>query len=57
MISGSRREMKLPIVWLFLSILGALKLFGFLGVVVGPAVLSLAFACYRIYTEGRKAAA
>ncbi len=51
------REMKLPILWLFLSILGALKLFGFLGVVVGPAVLSLAFACYRIYTEGRKAAA
>jgi hypothetical protein len=28
-----------------------------LGVVVGPAVLSLAFACYRIYTEGRKAPA
>jgi predicted PurR-regulated permease PerM len=51
------REMKLPVLWLFLSILGALKLFGFLGVVVGPAVLSLAFACYRIYTEGRKAPA
>ncbi len=51
------REMKLPVLWLFLSILGALKLFGFLGVVVGPAVLSLAFVCYRIYTEGRKAVA
>jgi predicted PurR-regulated permease PerM len=51
------REMKLPVLWLFLSILGALKLFGFLGVVVGPAALALAFACYRIYTEGRKAPA
>jgi predicted PurR-regulated permease PerM len=51
------REMKLPVLWLFLSILGALKLFGFLGVIVGPAVLSLALACYRIYTEGRKVAA
>ncbi len=51
------REMKLPVLWLFLSILGALKLFGFLGVVVGPAVLSLAFVCYRIYTEGRKSVA
>lgn len=51
------REMKLPVLWLFLAILGGLKLFGFLGVIVGPAALALAFACYRIYTEGRKAAA
>jgi len=51
------REMKLPVLWLFLSILGALRLFGFLGVVVGPAALALAFACYRIYTEGRRSAA
>jgi predicted PurR-regulated permease PerM len=48
------REMKLPTLWLFLAIIGALKLFGFLGVVVGPATLSLAFACYRIYTQERK---
>jgi predicted PurR-regulated permease PerM len=48
------REMKLPTLWLFLAIIGALKLFGFLGVVVGPAILSLAFACYRIYAEERK---
>ena len=48
------REMKLPVLWLFLAILGGLKMFGFLGVIVGPAVLALAFACYRIYTEGRK---
>lgn len=49
------REMKLPTLWLFLAIIGALKLFGFLGIVVGPATLALAFACYRIYTEERKA--
>lgn len=48
------REMKLPTLWLFLAIIGALKMFGFLGIVVGPAVLSLAFACYRIYAEERK---
>lgn len=48
------REMRLPTLWLFLAIIGALELFGFLGVVVGPATLSLAFACYRIYTEERK---
>jgi predicted PurR-regulated permease PerM len=46
------RGMKLPLLWLFLSILGGLKLFGFLGVVAGPMVLSLALAVYRIYQEG-----
>lgn len=50
------REMRLPTLWLFLAIIGAIKLFGFLGVVVGPAALSLGFACYRIYTEGRRIA-
>ncbi len=51
------KEMRLPTLWLFLAIIGGIKLFGFLGLVVGPAALSLAFACYRIYTEGRKIAA
>lgn len=51
------REMKLPVLWLFLSIVGGLKLFGFLGVVLGPAVLALAFVCFRIYTEGRRSPA
>jgi predicted PurR-regulated permease PerM len=51
------REMKLPVLWLFLAIVGGLKLFGFLGVVLGPAVLALAFACFRIYTEGRRSPA
>jgi predicted PurR-regulated permease PerM len=46
------RGMKLPLLWLFLSIVGGLKLFGFLGVVAGPMILSLALAIYRIYQEG-----
>jgi predicted PurR-regulated permease PerM len=46
------RGMKLPLLWLFLAMIGGLKLFGFLGVVVGPMVLSLALAVYRIYQEG-----
>lgn len=47
------REMKLPLLWLFLAILGGLRLFGFLGVVLGPAVLALALAFVRIYKQGR----
>lgn len=46
------REMKLPLLWLFLAILGGLKLFGFLGIVLGPMVLAVAMALYRIYQEG-----
>jgi predicted PurR-regulated permease PerM len=46
------RRMKLPLLWLFLAIIGGLKLFGFLGVVFGPMVLALALALYRIYQEG-----
>jgi predicted PurR-regulated permease PerM len=48
------RETKLPTLWLFLAILGGLRTFGFLGVLLGPIVLSLFLACYRIYTEGRR---
>lgn len=49
------RETRLPVLWLFLSILGAIRLFGLLGLLLGPATLSLFLACYRIYTEGRRA--
>ena len=47
------RGTKLPLLWLLLAIVGGLKLFGFLGVVLGPAVLALAMACARIYQESR----
>jgi len=45
------RQTKLPLLWLFLSIIGGLRVFGFLGVLIGPAVLSLFLACYNIYME------
>jgi predicted PurR-regulated permease PerM len=48
------KETRLPVLWLFLAILGGLKLFGFLGVLVGPITLALAAACYRIYMETRR---
>jgi predicted PurR-regulated permease PerM len=51
------REMRLPLLWLLLAILGGLKLFGFLGIVVGPIALALAGACYRIYVEERRGVA
>jgi predicted PurR-regulated permease PerM len=49
------RDVKLPVLWLFLSILGGLRAFGFLGLLLGPGALALFLACYRIYTEGRTA--
>jgi predicted PurR-regulated permease PerM len=48
------REMRLPVLWLFLAILGGLKAFGFLGLLLGPATLALFLACYRIYAEERR---
>lgn len=48
------REMKLPVLWLFLAIIGGLRVFGFLGLLLGPAALALFLACYRIYTEERR---
>jgi predicted PurR-regulated permease PerM len=48
------KQTRLPILWLFLALLGGLKVFGFLGILLGPAALSLFLACYRIYMEGRK---
>lgn len=50
------RETKLPMLWLFLAILGGLRAFGFLGLLLGPAALSLFLACYRIYTQGSRRA-
>jgi len=47
------RETKLPVLWLFLALIGGLRTFGFLGLLLGPIILSLFLACYRIYTEGR----
>jgi len=48
------RETRLPVLWLFLALLGGLKTFGFLGILLGPIVLALFLACIRIYSEGRR---
>jgi len=47
--------MRLPLLWLFLAILGGLQSFGFLGLLLGPATLALTLACVRIYVQGRRA--
>lgn len=44
--------MRLPLLWLFLAILGGLQSFGFLGLLLGPAALALTMACVRIYKQG-----
>jgi predicted PurR-regulated permease PerM len=46
------RETKMPVLWLLLALIGGLRTFGFLGLLLGPIILSLFLACYRIYTEG-----
>jgi predicted PurR-regulated permease PerM len=46
--------MQLPLLWLFLAILGGLQSFGFLGLLLGPATLALTLACVRIYMQGRR---
>lgn len=48
------RDTRLPVFWLFLSILGGVRVMGVLGIVVGPAVLALGIACLRIYRESRR---
>ena len=45
------RGIRLPTLWLFLAILGGLKTFGMLGLLVGPAALALFIACWRIYAR------
>jgi predicted PurR-regulated permease PerM len=44
-------EAKLPIFFLFFTILGGLKVYGFLGVFLGPVILSLALAFLSIYKD------
>lgn len=46
--------MRLPILWLFLVIIGGLQSFGFLGILLGPAALALFLACVRIYQQARR---
>jgi predicted PurR-regulated permease PerM len=45
------REFRLPLVLVFFTILGGLKLYGFLGVFLGPVILSMGLAFLQIYRE------
>jgi predicted PurR-regulated permease PerM len=45
------KEFRLPFILLFFTILGGLKLYGFLGVFLGPIILSMGLAFLQIYQE------
>lgn len=44
-------EAKLPIFWLFFTTIGGLEVYGFLGIFLGPIILSLGMAFLSIYRE------
>jgi predicted PurR-regulated permease PerM len=44
-------EAKLPIFWLFFTTIGGLKVYGFLGIFLGPIILSMGMAFLAIYRE------
>lgn len=44
-------EAKLPLFWLFFTTIGGLKVYGILGVFLGPIILSLGMAFLAIYRE------
>ena len=44
-------EAKLPLFWLFFTTIGGLKVYGFLGIFLGPIILSLGLAFLAIYRE------
>ncbi len=44
-------EAKLPIFWLFFTTIGGLKVYGILGIFLGPIILSLGIAFLAIYRE------
>ena len=48
------KKAKLPTLFLFLGLIGGLKLYGVLGLFLGPVILSLFFALVKIYQEEYK---
>jgi len=44
-------EAKLPIFWLFFTTIGGLKVYGILGIFLGPIILSMGMAFLAIYRE------
>ena len=55
MIVSSRT--KIPTLALFFSILGGIKLFGLLGIILGPVVVSIIFTLIEVYRPRKKQAA
>ncbi len=45
------KKAKLPAFFLFIGILGGLKVYGLLGILFGPLVVTLLFAFVQIYRE------
>jgi predicted PurR-regulated permease PerM len=54
MIVSSRT--KIPTLALFFSILGGIKLFGLLGIILGPVVVSIIFTLIEVYRPGKRQA-
>ena len=48
------KKAKLPTLFLFLGLIGGLRLYGVLGLFLGPVILSLFFALIKIYQEEYK---
>jgi predicted PurR-regulated permease PerM len=44
-------EAKLPVFWLFFTTIGGLKVYGFIGIFLGPIILSMGMAFLAIYRE------
>jgi predicted PurR-regulated permease PerM len=45
------KEAKLPVFWLFFTTIGGLKVYGFIGIFLGPIILSMGMAFLAIYRE------
>jgi predicted PurR-regulated permease PerM len=49
------KQMKINPVLLFITILGGLKLFGILGIIYGPLIITIFFTLVAIYKKEYKA--
>lgn len=48
-----RGKARLSVAWLFVSIIGGIVMFGFLGIIYGPLALSIALVFFEIYLEAQ----
>jgi predicted PurR-regulated permease PerM len=52
-----RGKTKMPVLAIFFSILGGIKLFGFIGLIVGPLVFALFISVFEIFSYSEEEAA